>query len=223
MPWRADVHDELLTGLLGRGHRARASRDASRPAGRARGPGLGSLRWPPGQSGTHRRSCSRRSRRMASGCPLPGTPCCSGIDHPAVKPLLEYKELARLHAAHGWAWLDTWVSGGRFKPEYVVGGVVSGRWASRGGGALQISRVLRRAVLADSGWVLVVADAAQLEPRGCSRPLPGIARSRRRRRAVTCTRRWPASSAETAAKPRSPCCRRCTAAPGARRGSCWLC
>jgi DNA polymerase-1 len=57
------------------------------------------------------------------------------------------------------------VSGGRFRPEYVVGGVVSGRWASRGGGALQIPRVLRRAVVADPGWVLVVADAAQLEPR----------------------------------------------------------
>jgi DNA polymerase-1 len=46
-----------------------------------------------------------------------------------------------------------------------VGGVVSGRWASRGGGALQIPRVLRRAVVADPGSVLVVADAAQLEPR----------------------------------------------------------
>ena len=88
-----------------------------------------------------------------------------GIDHPAIPFLLEYKELARLHAAHGWAWLDEWVRGGRFHPEYVVGGVVSGRWASRGGGALQIPRVVRRAVVADPGWVLVVADAAQLEPR----------------------------------------------------------
>jgi DNA polymerase family A len=87
------------------------------------------------------------------------------IDHPAIPLLLEYKELSRLHAAFGWAWLDTWVSDGRFRPEYVVGGVVSGRWASRGGGALQIPKVLRRAVVADPGWVLVVADAAQLEPR----------------------------------------------------------
>ena len=88
-----------------------------------------------------------------------------GIDHPAVPFLLEYKELARLHSAHGWAWLDEWVRDGRFHPEYVVGGVVSGRWASRGGGALQIPRVVRRAVVADPGWALVVADAAQLEPR----------------------------------------------------------
>lgn len=58
--------------------------------------------------------------------------------HPAIEPLLAYKKLARLHAANGWAWLDAWVKDGRFQPEYVVGGVVSGRWASRGGGALQI-------------------------------------------------------------------------------------
>jgi DNA polymerase I-like protein with 3'-5' exonuclease and polymerase domains len=87
------------------------------------------------------------------------------VDHPVIPLLLEYKELARLHAANGWSWLDTWVSGGRFRPEYVVGGVVSGRWASRGGGALQIPRLLRQAVIADPGWVFVVADAAQLEPR----------------------------------------------------------
>jgi DNA polymerase-1 len=88
-----------------------------------------------------------------------------GVDHPAAPLLLEYKELARLHAAHGWSWLDEWVADGRFRAEYVVGGVVSGRWATRGGGALQIPRVLRRAVVADPGHVLVVADAAQLEPR----------------------------------------------------------
>jgi DNA polymerase-1 len=87
------------------------------------------------------------------------------VDHPAAALLLEYKELARLYAANGWSWLAEWVTDGRFRPEYVVGGVVTGRWASRGGGALQIPRVLRRAVVADPGWVLVVADAAQLEPR----------------------------------------------------------
>src|SRR5262249_34134008 len=87
------------------------------------------------------------------------------VDHPATALLLEYKELARLHAANGWSWLETWVGDGRFRPEYVVGGVVSGRWASRGGGALQIPKLLRQAVVADPGWTLVVADGAQLEPR----------------------------------------------------------
>jgi DNA polymerase-1 len=87
------------------------------------------------------------------------------VDHPAVAPLLRYKELSRLHAAHGWSWLETWVHNGRFAPEYVVGGVVSGRWATRGGAALQLPRVLRTCVRAEPGWALVVADAAQLEPR----------------------------------------------------------
>ena len=87
------------------------------------------------------------------------------MDHPAVPFLLAYKELARLHAAHGWAWLDAWVRDGRFHPEWVPGGVVSGRWATRGGGALQIPVPVRRAVVADEGWTLVVADAGQLEPR----------------------------------------------------------
>lgn len=85
--------------------------------------------------------------------------------HPVIVPLLAYKKLARLHAANGWAWLDTWVKDGRFQPEYVVGGVVSGRWASRGGGALQIPRQVRGAVHADPGHKLIVADASQLEPR----------------------------------------------------------
>lgn len=88
-----------------------------------------------------------------------------GLDHPAIEPLLAYKKLSRLHSANGWAWLDRWVVDARFRPEYVVGGVVTGRWGSSGGGALQLPRQIRSAVRADAGWSLVVADAAQLEPR----------------------------------------------------------
>jgi DNA polymerase-1 len=82
-----------------------------------------------------------------------------------INPVLEHKKQARLLSANGWHWLDTWVRDGRFRPEYVVGGVVTGRWSARGGGALQIPHVVRDAVRADPGSVLVVADAAQLEPR----------------------------------------------------------
>jgi DNA polymerase-1 len=87
------------------------------------------------------------------------------FDHPGVPLLLEYKELARLYSANGWTWLRAWVREGRFRPEYVVGGVVTGRWASRGGGALQLPAMVRRAVVADPGHTFVVADAGQLEPR----------------------------------------------------------
>jgi len=87
------------------------------------------------------------------------------IDHPAAAPLLAYKEMSRLFTANGWNWLAQWVRDGRFHPGYVPGGVVSGRWAARGGGALQIPRLVRRAVIANPGYTFVVADAAQLEPR----------------------------------------------------------
>lgn len=95
----------------------------------------------------------------------------TGIAHPVIEPLLAYKHLARLLSANGWAWLDRWVSpgaagrSGRFRTDYVPGGVVTGRWATSGGGALQIPRAVRAAVVADPGWALVVADAAQVEPR----------------------------------------------------------
>lgn len=85
--------------------------------------------------------------------------------HPVIEPLLEYKKLSRLLSANGWTWLAEWVADGRFRPVFVPGGVVTGRWASSGGGALQLPRQLREAVRADPGWRLVVADVAQLEPR----------------------------------------------------------
>lgn len=87
------------------------------------------------------------------------------VEHPAIEPLLRYKKLSRLLTANGWTWLDAWVRDGRFRPDYVPGGVVTGRWATRGGGALQLPKQVRGAVVADPGWKLVVADAAQLEPR----------------------------------------------------------
>jgi DNA polymerase family A len=169
LPWRADVHDALLTDLLGPrpavpGQRpARLADLADQIAAAFGGRGAGARQGPvnpdsPGQL---------LQALAADGIRLPSTRLAvlRNVDHPVIAPLLEYKELARLHSAFGWSWLDTWVREGRFRPEYVVGGVVSGRWASRGGGALQIPRLLRRAVVADPGWVFVVADAAQLEPR----------------------------------------------------------
>jgi DNA polymerase-1 len=87
------------------------------------------------------------------------------LDHPAVAPVLAYKELSRLFTANGWNWLAEWVRDGRFHAGYLPGAVVSGRWAARGGGALQIPKLVRRAVIAEPGHVFVVADAAQLEPR----------------------------------------------------------
>lgn len=87
------------------------------------------------------------------------------VDHPAVPLLLRHRDLSKLFSTNGWSWSDSWVHGDRFRPVYVPGGVVSGRWASRGGGALQIPKGLRSSVIADLGHRFVIADAGQLEPR----------------------------------------------------------
>ncbi|MFB8170410.1 bifunctional 3'-5' exonuclease/DNA polymerase [Kitasatospora purpeofusca] len=162
LPWRTDVHDRLLTELLG-----------PRPTVAGAQPRLlaelaAELREALGGRVFNPDSHAQVLRAFAeAGIQLGSTRSweLKRIDHPAARLLIRYKELSRLHVAHGWAWQDAWVRDGRFRPEYVVGGVVSGRWASRGGGALQIPRILRRAVVADPGRLLVVADAAQLEPR----------------------------------------------------------
>ncbi len=160
LPWRADVHDALLTDLLG-----------PRPVLGGRPPKLAALAAEVDAAFGRAVNVDSPAEVLRAfgraGHELETTRSWElrHVDHPAVAPLLAYKELARLHTAHGWAWLRTWVRDGRFHPEYVVGGVVSGRWATRGGGALQIPKAVRAAVRADPGWRLVVADAAQLEPR----------------------------------------------------------
>lgn len=161
LPWRADVHDTLLTELLGPPSRVggQPRRLAELSARIAAAFGVRQL---------HADSPAEVLRAFArAGISLPNTRAwvLRGVDHPAVPLLLEYKELHRIWTAHGWSWRDAWVRDGRFRPEYVAGGVVSGRWATRGGGALQIPKVIRRAAVADPGWCFVVADAAQLEPR----------------------------------------------------------
>ncbi|WP_313814112.1 bifunctional 3'-5' exonuclease/DNA polymerase [Glutamicibacter sp.] len=87
------------------------------------------------------------------------------INHPSVAKVLEYKKLSRLASTHGDAWLDQWVSNGRFHPHYVLGTVASGRWAASGGGALQLPHSIRQVVRAPAGSTFVVADGRQLEPR----------------------------------------------------------
>jgi len=87
------------------------------------------------------------------------------ISHPVIQQVLDYKKLSRLASAHGDTWLDQWVKNGRFHPHYVLGTVVSGRWAASGGGALQLPHAIRQVVRTQPGRTFVVADGRQLEPR----------------------------------------------------------
>ncbi|MCA5894968.1 bifunctional 3'-5' exonuclease/DNA polymerase [Isoptericola sp. NEAU-Y5] len=162
LPWRADMHDAILTEALGprppEGQRP-ARLEALAVQVRA------ALDAPPSLNPDSHPDLLKAMQYAGVGAASLRKWELEKIDHPVVAPLLEYKNLYRLLTANGWHWLDAWVTDGRFRTEYVVGGVVTGRWASSGGGALQLPRGVRRAVVADPGWTLVVADAAQLEPR----------------------------------------------------------
>ncbi|MFE4698095.1 bifunctional 3'-5' exonuclease/DNA polymerase [Streptomyces sp. NPDC056738] len=160
LPWSADVHRDVLHELLGERYTgggeprrlAELTDEVSAAFGRRVRPDLpADVVKAFAQAGIKVKSTRRWE--------------IESIDHPAVKPLLEYKKLYRIWVAHGWSWLQDWVRDGRFRPEYLPGGTVTGRWVTNGGGALQIPKVIRRAVVADPGWRLVVADADQMEPR----------------------------------------------------------
>ncbi|WP_405495606.1 bifunctional 3'-5' exonuclease/DNA polymerase [Nocardia sp. NBC_00511] len=160
IPWRADVHRDLLEELLGErfpgGMEPRRMAELADQVSAAFG-----TRVRPDLPQEIVKAFGRVGIELASTRKWE----LQRVEHPAVGPLLEYKSLYRVYTAHGWSWLAQWVHDGRFRPEYLPGGTVSGRWTTNGGGALQIPKVIRRAIRADPGWRLVVADAAQMEPR----------------------------------------------------------
>lgn len=161
LPWSASAHDALLTEALGPrpapGRRPARLEALAAEVDELLGVGPVSIDSPP--------ELVKALRRAGLEVATTRSAELKRLEHPAIAPLLQYKTLSRLHAANGWNWLDEWVHDGRFRPTFVPGGVVTGRWASDGGGALQLPKQVRPAVVADPGWALVVADAAQLEPR----------------------------------------------------------
>ena len=160
LPWSVEEHDRVLTEILGPripgGRPARLDALAGRLRELLDAPALN-----PDSQQDLLKALQNAGFRVESTSKWE----IREIDHPAVEPLLEYKSLSRLLSANGWNWLEEWVRDGRFRPVYVPGGVVTGRWASDGGGALQLSKQVRSAVVPDPGWRFVVADASQLEPR----------------------------------------------------------
>jgi len=160
LPWSVQRHDELLAELLG------PRPVAGRPAGmEALLTQVRELLDEPDLNPDSPVELVKGLQRAGLQATSTRSWELKRIEHPAIAPLLEYKKLARLYSANGWHWLEEWVHDGRFRPVYVPAGVVTGRWASDGGGALQLPRQVRGAVIADEGWTFVVADASQLEPR----------------------------------------------------------
>jgi DNA polymerase-1 len=161
IPWRTDLHRRLLDELLG-----------TEPPDHARPPKLEALAVElraaldaPALNPDSPQDLMRALHRAGIEAKSTRSWELQEFKHPAIAPLLAYRKLSRLFTTNGWSWLEQWVRDGRFHSEYVVGGVVSGRWASRGGGAMQIPKQIRGAAVADPGHKLIVADAAQLEPR----------------------------------------------------------
>ncbi|GAA1989312.1 bifunctional 3'-5' exonuclease/DNA polymerase [Microbacterium pumilum] len=161
LPWDSAAHDRILTEVLGArplggGSPAKLAAAADRVRAALGDPGASLDSQPKLLRALHRAGVLVESTSRWE---------LAQQRHPVIEPLIEYKKLSRLQSANGWTWLAEWVHDGRFRPVYVPGGVVTGRWASSGGGALQIPRQLREAVRAEPGWLLVIADVAQLEPR----------------------------------------------------------
>ena len=161
VPWRLDVHERLLTDLLG-----------PRPPRGARPPKLEALVAEvrdafdaPGLNPDSRPELLAALRRAGVEAGDTRASTLRELGHPGIGPLLRYKQLAHLFSTSGWAWSDQWVSGGRFRPSYQPAGSTTGRWSSNGGGALSFPVQVRPAAVADDGWMFVVADVAQLEPR----------------------------------------------------------
>ena len=161
LPWDPQAHDRILRGVLGPRPAAGGTPMKLEDAGRRVRAALGD----PSANLDSQPKLLRSLHRAGVLVESTSRWELAQYRHPVIEPLLEYKKLSRLLSANGWAWLDEWVHDGRFRPVYVPGGVVTGRWASSGGGALQLPRQLRGAVHADPGWCLVIADVAQLEPR----------------------------------------------------------
>jgi DNA polymerase-1 len=176
VPWRVDVHEDLLAGLLGprppRGARPRLLEDLAAE--------VRSILGSPGLNPDSRPELLSALRRVGIEVADTRAGSLRRVEHPVVEPLLRYKKLAHLFQTNGWAWIDEWVSGGRFRPSYQPAGSATGRWSSNGGGALSFPVQVRSAAVADEGWVLVVADVAQLEPR----VLAGMSRDRALARAA---------------------------------------
>ena len=112
VPWRVDVHEALLTELLGprppRGARPRLLEELADDVRR--------ILDAPGLNPDSRPHLLTALRRAGIEVPDTARSTLRAVEHPVVEPLVRYKQLAHLFSTNGWAWIDQWVSGGRFRP-----------------------------------------------------------------------------------------------------------
>ena len=161
LPWRADLHEELLSDRLGpRPPRGARPAKLEALAGEVRAaldaPGLNLDSRPELLSALRRVGLSvtdTRAPRSAVSTTPPSSRCCGTSS---------WRTCSRPTAGSGSTSGCATAGSG---PTYLPAGSTTGRWSSNGGGALSLPVQVRPAAVADDGWVLVVADVAQLEPR----------------------------------------------------------
>ena len=190
VPWRVDVHERLLTDLLGprppRGARPQRLEALVAEVRDAFGaPGLNPDSRPELLAALRRAGLDVTDTRASS---------LRALEHPGIAPLLRYKQLAHLFQTNGWAWIDQWVQrrpvpavvpAGRLDHRPVVvqrrrGAVVPGAGAARGRGRRRLDVRGRRRRPARA----TRARRHERRPRAGQvgarrRPLPGDGRRRR--------------------------------------------
>lgn len=197
VPWRADVHDAVLTEHLG-----------PRPSSGERPPVLADLAQRISETFGRTVNPDSPTQLMkafaAIGHPVSSTRSwvLRQVDHPVVPLLLRYKELSRLHSTHGWTWVENWVRHGRFRPDYVVGGVVSADGPPAAAGRCRFPRwcAERWSRTPTGPWS---APTPASSNRASSPRSPVTTRWPKPRTAPICTLGWPTPSAATGSAPRS--------------------
>lgn len=85
--------------------------------------------------------------------------------HPVVDALLDWRKRERLATTYGYSWLDQQLGGdGRLRGAWSVSDGAAGRMTASAG-LHNLPTVLRHAVVAEPGQLLVRADLGQIEPR----------------------------------------------------------
>lgn len=124
---------------------------------------------PPGADVDLRNPAQVRSMLRRAGIEVPDTRARRleemRNDHPIVDALLRWRKAERIATTFGYRWLDEHVDGdGRLRGRWTPSDGAAGRMTATAG-LHNLPAVLRPAIAAEPGYLLVRADLGQIEPR----------------------------------------------------------
>jgi DNA polymerase-1 len=165
LPVARTAVEDLLTRIIGPRPRGPADAAAIRAARDAQ-----VLRHAPdGAAADLRSPVQVRSLLAAAGIDVPDTRAWRLEEFrdrsPLVAALLEWRKSERIATTYGYAWLDEHLGAdGRLRGAWTGSDGAAGRMTASSG-LHNMPAVLRQAVLAEDGYLLVRADLGQIEPR----------------------------------------------------------